>query len=197
MRSSTAFLAAPGGFTAGLGRHLHHPFATKPLRLSAAEWVRRILRRQSSLFAKRWSATRYSLPALRRRAVRRSPTPTNGRPTHSPFDRPNVYRPALSTVEMEILPSALCWRIRVPPFIRISTIRKSGYFASVLELRPVFRCQESSRRSCCSSRSKSICNRGSANPGNRVNTSMPSPGWQALRSVVMMNLPPVQLCTPS
>src|ERR1035437_5804032 len=105
MRSSWAFLAAPGGFTAGLGRHLHHPFATKPLRLSAAEWVRRILRRQSSLFAKRWSATRYSLPALRRRAVRRSPTPTNGRPTHLPFDGPNVYRHAPSTVE---------WRSSLP-----------------------------------------------------------------------------------
>ena len=88
---------------------------------------------------------------------------------------------------MEILPSALCWRIRVPLFIRIRTIRKSGYFASVLELRPVSRCQESSCRSCCNSRSKSICNRGSANPGNRFNASMPSPGWQVLRFVAMMN----------
>src|ERR1019366_9499381 len=88
---------------------------------------------------------------------------------------------------MEILPSALCWRIRVPLFIRIRTIRKSGYFASVLELRPVSRCHESSRRSCCSSRSKSICTRGSASPGNRFNTSIPAPGWQALRSVAMMD----------
>src|ERR1700732_400613 len=88
---------------------------------------------------------------------------------------------------MEILPSALCWRICVPAFIRIRTIRKSGYFASVLELRPVSRCQESANRSCCSSRCKSICNRGSANPGNRFNTSMPSPGWQTLRSVAMTN----------
>src|SRR5579864_1909643 len=88
---------------------------------------------------------------------------------------------------METLPSALCWRIRVPPFIRITTIRKSGYSASVLELRPVSRCQDSSRRSCCNSRSKSICSRGSANPGNRFNASMPSPGWQVLRFVAMMH----------
>src|ERR1700687_6027295 len=87
---------------------------------------------------------------------------------------------------METLPSALCWRIRVPLCIKIKTIRKSGYFASVLELRPVSRCQESSCRSRCSSRSKSICNRGSANPGNRFNASMPSPGWQVLRFVAMM-----------
>jgi hypothetical protein len=46
-----------------------------------------------------------------------------------------------------------------------------------------------SRRSCCNSRSKSICDRGSANPGNRFNASMPSPGWQVLRLVAMMNLP--------
>src|ERR1700686_3922897 len=88
---------------------------------------------------------------------------------------------------MEIRPSALCCRICVPLFIRIRTIRKSGYFASVLELRPVSRCQESSRRSCCSSCSKSICSRGPANPGNRFNASMPSPGWQVLRFVAMMN----------
>jgi hypothetical protein len=90
---------------------------------------------------------------------------------------------------METLPSALCWRIRVPRFIRIRTIRKSGYFASVLELRPVSRCQESSCRSCCSSHSMSICNRGSANPGNRFNASMPSPGWQMLRSVAINEYP--------
>src|SRR6185312_8321482 len=36
---------------------------------------------------------------------------------------------------METRPSALCCRICVPLFIRIRTIRKSGYFASVLELR--------------------------------------------------------------
>ena len=86
------------------GRHLHHPFATKPLRLSAAEWMKRILRRHSSLFAKRWSATRRSLPVLRHRAVRRSPASTNDRPTHSPFDEPNVYRPAPSTVEWKSSP---------------------------------------------------------------------------------------------
>jgi hypothetical protein len=33
--------------------------------------------------------------------------------------------------------------------MRIRTIRKSGYFVGILELRPVFRCQESSCRSCC------------------------------------------------
>ena len=87
---------------------------------------------------------------------------------------------------MDILPSALCCRIRVPLFIRIRTIRKSGYFGSVFELRPVSRCQESSRRSCCNSRSKSICSRGSANPGSRFSASMPSPGWQVLRFVAMM-----------
>src|SRR5579862_2607953 len=88
---------------------------------------------------------------------------------------------------MEIRPSALCCRIREPLFIRIRTIRKSGYFARVLELRPVSRRQESSPRSCCSSRSKLICSRGSANPGNRFNASMPSPGWQVLIFVTMMN----------
>src|SRR5579859_2135116 len=94
---------------------------------------------------------------------------------------------------MEIRPSALCCRIRVPLFIRIRTIRKSGYFARVLELRPLSRCQESSSRSCRSSRSKSICSKGSANPGKRFNASMPSPGWQALRFVAIMSLPPVRL----
>src|SRR5579862_5888620 len=52
-----------------------------------------------SLFATRSSATRRSLPALRRRAIRRSLAPTTGRPTQPPFDQPNVYRPALPTVE--------------------------------------------------------------------------------------------------
>src|SRR5579864_2372916 len=58
-----------------------------------------ILRRHLCLFARIWSATRHSLPALRRRAVRRSPAPTNDPPTHSPFDRPNGHRPAPPTVE--------------------------------------------------------------------------------------------------
>src|SRR6476619_2709403 len=88
---------------------------------------------------------------------------------------------------MEILPSALCCRMRVPLFIRIKTIRKSGYFARVLELLPVSLCQESSLRNSCSSRSKSMSKRGSAKPGNRFNASMPSPGWQVLRFVTMMN----------
>jgi len=88
---------------------------------------------------------------------------------------------------MEILPSALCCRMRVPLFIRIKTIRKSGYFARVLELLPVSRCQESSRRNSCSSLSKSMSKRGSAKPGNRFNASIPSPGWQVLRFVTMMN----------
>ena len=79
------------------GRHLHLPFATRLLRLSAAEWMKRTLTRRASLFAKRCSATRHSLPALRRRAGRRSPAPTNDRSTYSPFDGPNVYRPAPST----------------------------------------------------------------------------------------------------
>ena len=88
---------------------------------------------------------------------------------------------------MEILPSALCCRMRVPLFIRIKTIRKSGYFARVLELLPVSRCQESSFRNSCSSCSKSISKRGSAKPGSRVNASIPSPGGQLLRFVTMMN----------
>src|ERR1700693_1983028 len=81
------------------GRPLHSPFATQPLRLSAAEWMKRILRRHAFLFAKRWSATGHSLPALRRRAVRRSPAPTDDRPTYSPFDGPKAYRPGPLTVE--------------------------------------------------------------------------------------------------
>src|SRR6185312_1996868 len=88
---------------------------------------------------------------------------------------------------METRPSALCCRICVPLFIRIRTIRKSGYFARVLELRPVSRCHESSPRSCCSSRSKSISSRGSASPGSRCNTLMPWPGWHVLRFVDIMN----------
>src|ERR1700687_898384 len=61
--------------------------------------MKRILRPHSSLFAKRWSVTRHSLPALQRRAVRRSAAPTDAPPRHSLFDRPNVHRPAPPTVE--------------------------------------------------------------------------------------------------
>src|SRR5579864_3699340 len=95
--------------------------------------------------------------------------------------------------DAKIRPSALRCRIRVPFFIKIRTIRKSGYFARVLELRPLSRCQESSSRSCRSSRSKSICSKGSANPGKRFNASTPSPGWQVLRFVAIMSVPPVRL----
>src|ERR1019366_5758020 len=55
--------------------------------------------RHSSLLAKRWSARWHSLPALRRRAARRSPAPTNVQPRHSLFDRPSVCRPVPSTLE--------------------------------------------------------------------------------------------------
>src|SRR6185437_10809750 len=66
--------------------------------------MKRILRRHSSLFAKRWLTARHSPPALRRRAERRSPAPTNGQPRCSLSDRPNVYRPAPSTVEWRSVP---------------------------------------------------------------------------------------------
>ena len=88
---------------------------------------------------------------------------------------------------MEILPSALCWCICKPSFMRIRTIRKSGYFASVLELRPLFRCRESSRRSCASSCSKSMFKRGSARRGNPFSSSLPWPGIQRLCSIVIVN----------
>ena len=68
---------------------------------------------------------------------------------------------------METLPSALCWRIREPPFMRIRTILRSGYFTSVLELRPVSRCKEPSCRNWHSSPSRSISRIGPANPVNR------------------------------
>ena len=44
---------------------------------------------------------------------------------------------------METLPSARCSVICVLAFIRTRMIRKSGYFASVFELRPVSRCHDS------------------------------------------------------
>jgi hypothetical protein len=81
---------------------------------------------------------------------------------------------------MDILPSARCSFICVLAFIKTRMIRKSGYFASILELRPVSRCHESSRRSCSSSSRKSNCSRGSANCGSLFRTFLPSPEWQAV-----------------
>ena len=145
--------------------------------------------RHSSLSAKRWSVARRFPRALRRRAVRRSPGVDRCPADKFTFRCAKCMQTCPFNCRMEILPSALCWRICVPAFIRIGTIRESGYFASVLELRPVSRCQASTNQSCCSSGSKSICNKGSADPGNRFHTSTfnPSPGRHALRSVAMIN----------
>ena len=95
----TAFFAAPNGLTVAQEHHLHHPFGTRLLRPSASEWTKSILRRHSPVFAKRWSATGHSLPALRRRVARRSPAPANGRSTTLSFDRPNGYGPVPSVAE--------------------------------------------------------------------------------------------------
>ena len=78
--------------------------------------------------------------------------------------------------------------ICVLAFIKTRMIRKSGYFASVLELRPVSRCHESPRRSCSSSSRKSNCSRGSANCGSLFRTLLPSPEWQASVFAAMVNI---------
>ena len=100
----TAFFAAPNGLTVAQEHHLHHPFGTRLLRPSASEWTKSILRRHSAVFAKRWSATGHSLPALRRRATRRSPAPTDDRPTQSPFVGPGGYRPSPSVAGWRFFP---------------------------------------------------------------------------------------------
>src|SRR5579862_2188590 len=97
-------LARRAGLPLDCSSPLRHPFATRPLRPNAAEWTKKTLRRHSSLFAMRWSAIRHSLPALQRRVTHRSPAPTIGRSTKSPFDRPNGYGLVPSTAEWRSAP---------------------------------------------------------------------------------------------
>src|SRR5579864_7628694 len=92
------------GYRSRQGCHLHHPFVTHLVHLGAAERTKTILLSHSSLFSKRWSAIRRSLPALRRRATRRSPAPIDDRPTKSPSVRPSGYRPSPSLAGWKFFP---------------------------------------------------------------------------------------------
>ena len=75
----------------------------------------------------------------------------------------------------------------VAAFMRTKTMRKSGYFARVFELRHVSRPHESSRRSSCSSFWRSNSSSGPARYGSRLRPLVPSPGWQMLSFTFMIS----------
>ena len=165
--------------------HPHHSFVPWPLRPRVAQW--RTLTSKCQPFASRLLVTAHSPRVLRRHAELRNRVPADARHIDISFDwRPKCIRVCPFSCCMETLPSALCWRIREPPFMRIRTILRSGYFASVLELRPVSRCKESSCRNWHSSPSRSISRIGSARPVVRINASVPVLGGRALKSAAMM-----------
>src|SRR5579864_8023940 len=92
------------GYRSRHGCHLHHPFVTQLVHPGAAERTKTILLSHSSLFAKRWSAIRRSLPALRHRATPRSPAPSDDRPTLPHFVPPSGYRPSPSVAGWKFFP---------------------------------------------------------------------------------------------